>query len=126
MKKIFILNLILILSFCSSNNEIQKKIKKEIENISPETAIIKVEILSSNSSENFIKVKFKVIDVYAYGSSMTPINNETIFENELDKRYFEKNKFYKGNNLVVEIQSIGEEMFGNNENNKWIIKRVLL
>lgn len=123
MKKILLTILSFLISFCSSENEIQKKIQFEIENISPESAIIKVEVISLEEISTSLKLTTKVEDVYGYGSATTPINSGTILDFQIDKNEFSKN-FFKRKNIIIEVQSSEDEMFGT-QNRKWILKKVI-
>ncbi len=124
MKKILVLVLSLLISFCSSENEIKKKIQLEAEKISPESAIIKVEVISFEEISNSFKLLTKVDEVYGYGSATTPINSGTILEFVIDKNDYSKKMFGIKNKLFIEVQSSEEEMFGS-ANKKWLLKKII-
>lgn len=124
MKKILLVILAFLISFCSSENEIQKKIQFELQNISPESAIIKVEVISLEENSNSLKLSTKVEEIIGYGSSTTPINSGTILEFIVDKNEFSKKYPKVKSKIFIEVQSSGEEMLGST-NIKWMLKKII-
>ncbi|MBU2494528.1 MAG: hypothetical protein KJ571_18040 [Bacteroidetes bacterium] len=117
--------LVLGITNCSSSEKSSDsmKIEEAPPPLSPGTAAVEAEVVSSSDSENGTVYKIKILKVLEYGSSTPSLAEDSEMETLLSKSLAENNNIENGKKFKFILRSgspLGEE----SKNSNWIISKI--